>query len=1044
MTEDESKMNGTEHREVEEHSGGELSVSADIEIPDSAGTISPLSIREVSPWMIVDPNQTFQFHLDAEGSHQVWIKVSIAGSREWIHEGEFQVGFRWNIRRITYSTNKFGFTELWHYWQYYNQNSSWLVIPLVLSRLPVIDALSVFTNTIKGSGGDATELAVWVSNGSQLSGRVTGGTRWSIPLWSEVHPGTFPITVEQSCAGYSTRWSEIKTITYFAPPKVTTPVDNTAFKLDSNISVSGTWGAPGEQIQVLTENGLKLLGQTHASGSGSWGPITFYGREHYPLGGWVVLQVGHKRGSREGWKAVRVFLAPPPTLNADPDPQDQTFNVSGLGGAPGLEMQILKDLGDNTPVGKATLQTDGAWTVSVTVPAGRISLVAELVLDSFRSGRSVPQAFNVRPPALTTVTVTYPTETTVKFSGSGHTGATVDIKIVSGPGGTVPPSVQVKPNGVWDTTATNWTTGLYTLTAIQKVSDNANDWIESQPYPFTVDRQLEDPTNVQYTKDYQPTFSGNGNTDATVRIANPGYITTAAPDTIVVNGQWSSKASEVWGPTFNRDVHIKQFLNGQQSPTWVPLYVCIPPLAPDISKVDVVGLLVAVSGTCWQNAEVELTFSDRDRTFAAEVTGTDWVFQRAEHFEPDILHTVTVTQTAAEQTSLPASETFQTVLPIPQPVITDPAPNAEVGRDMTVQGNNGLEGATMQLRDTRFGAALGEPKLLTENGEWSIDLTELQSRQYIIDAQQTLNGRESLRSDPRTFQVVLLPPVITVPTENENLPRTSILEGRAMPGGRVEVWQQGATEPLLTNIAVGNDGSWKAEVTLPVGVTTIWARQTFEGQTSKDSQPSTYNVVPAKPSIETPAADEHVGRWVVVSGFGVPGDTVAVKLINPGRTVLRQSPVLEDRTWSVTVEFDQPGGRYSLVAVASCDGFESADSLERPVVLGTYLPVIESPEAGRWVSHPVEFKGQGREGGGEVVSWFNPELKWAVNIRVFRDWQGVASQLLPLGGQWCRFKQTLTDSEEGATVSDWAESKRFEVVPAPSTEPGYPTPDERS
>ncbi|WLG22228.1 hypothetical protein PSH91_21180 [Pseudomonas sp. FP1154] len=80
-------------------------------------------------------------------------------------------------------------------------------------------------------------------------------------------------------------------------------------------------------------------------------------------------------------------------------------------------------------------------------------------------------------------------------------------------------------------------------------------------------------------------------------------------------------------------------------------------------------------------------------------------------------------------------------------------------------------------------------------------------------------------------------------------------------------------------------------MTLPVGETTIVARQRFEGRPSKDTAPLTFNVVPAAPFIETPATDEPIGRRVVVSGFGVPGDTVTVKLGDATHAVLGSSPV---------------------------------------------------------------------------------------------------------------------------------------------------------
>ncbi|MET0776061.1 MAG: hypothetical protein ABWZ65_11355 [Pseudomonas mandelii] len=901
---------------------------------------------------------------------------------------------------------------------------------IFMSDLPVIDDALVFNNAITGTGGDATDLSVWIPSSARLSERVRGvNNRWSIPLASAVHPGTFEITVEQYVNRYQLRYSSIKRITYLTYPRVDTPANNGVVKLDTVVPVNGTWGASGELIQVMNQNGTVNYGEVTAGTDGRWG-ITFNAKHYYPNGGLQIINVRHEKSGNAAWAQVSVLFLAPPTIDAGPSLVETDVTIVGAGhtGITGCSVGIYPDLSDSN-LGSGPV-INGRWSVNVKLIPGARTLTAIQFYGGLESDRAATRTVHVRPPALTTVNVETPSDTTVKFSGTGHAGATVQITLVSGPGGTAPPSVVVKSDGQWETSATDWPLGVYTLKAIQKVSDNANGWIESNPYSFTVNRQLKDPTELQYTKDYQPTFSGLGHTGATVTIANPGGSSSAAPDARVANGRWSSKASEVWGPTLNRKVHIRQSLNGQWSPSWLELAVSIPPLAPVISQVDVDGFFVVVSGTCWTNAVVELTFSDSGTTFPAQVTDTRWSFRRDTPFEPDITHTVTVTQTAAGQTSPAASETFLVEALIPQPVITEPAPGAEVDRDITVRGEDGLKGATMQLRDAQFGGALGEPKVLADDGGWSINLTALEFREYIIDAQQTFDGRESLRSEMRTFNVVVVPPAITVPVANQNLPRTSMLEGRATPGGSVDVWLEGEDEPLLKNITVGADGRWYAEVTLPVGRKTIWARQTFQGQQSKNSQPLTYNVVPAAPSIETPATDEEIGRQTVVSGFGVPGDTVTLKLVNPALTVLGRSPVLEDRTWSVSVEFDQPAGRYGVVAVASCDGFDSADSPARPVVLRTYLPTIELPAAGSRVSHPVGFKGLGAQGVGEVMSWFNPDLKWAVNIPVAGGWQAVAMQPLSLGGQWCRFKQTITDGAEGA--SDWVESKRFEVAPATS------------
>jgi hypothetical protein len=132
---------------------------------------------------------------------------------------------------------------------------------------------------------------------------------------------------------------------------------------------------------------------------------------------------------------------------------------------------------------------------------------------------------------------------------------------------------------------------------------------------------------------------------------------------------------------------------------------------------------------------------------------------------------------------------------------------------------------------------------------------------------------------------------------------------------------------------------------------------------------------------------------------------------------------------------DQPGGSHGLVAVAQSEGFESEDSEPRMVVLGTYLASIDMPATGDWLANPVEFKGQGRPGIGQVVSGYNPDHVLAADLIVEdRGWQGVSTQVLSAGGHWCRFKQTLDDGGEDGTVSGWVESGRFEVLP-PSSPP---------
>ncbi|MGF6286188.1 hypothetical protein [Pseudomonas silensiensis] len=960
-------------------------------------------------------------------------------------------------------------------------------------------------------------------------GTLQRNSNWLLGLNESLVSDTYTAIVKHWITNYTALYSDSFTFHLRPPPSITTPVKDEVIWVSKPV-VSGR-GEPGATVVIHKFDDAIPYGAVEVRSDSSWSTTL---TRPLPQGANSLHAWQTKDGGLSRWStAVPVIVPGVPSITGpgagtEQEPAFTLIGNSGLGnnglGNTGVQIEVFTDLTD-TSWGRHSLQDNGNWSVALSgLPPGPLSLVAERIHGSGeRSGRSQARGFKIRPPQLAAIKTEFLTTpvASVKFSGVGHTGATVEITVVSGPGGTAPPAVQVR-NGQWETTAANWTFGTYKLSAVQKVPDNANGWIPSQPNTFDVVRAVPPPTNVKYTvddrtpiftgngengatviitdtaggsvdvpdasvnagtwltrarapwapvnsrsikvvqkietatsafveikvtienlappsevaysvTDYTPTFTGKGIVGATIHVLDAGNNDVTRPVLLTRPG-WSIAASATWGPTKSRKVFVVHKKDGLTS-TPVELNVAIGLLAPEITRVTVDELHAEVAGTCWAGAVVTLKFNDSADVHKPDVSNGTWVFKRPTPFTPTEEYTVTATQTFADlEPSPPASRQFAVKLPTPQ--ITGPDDKADVWRDFTVKGDKGYNGATMQLRDAQFDRALGEPKVLTEDGEWSMDLTGLEFRRYTIDAQQKLNQGASERSEPRVFEVVLAPPVISVPMENGDLPRTSTLSGWAMPGGRVEVWLKDAAVPLLTDIAVGNDGFWQAEVTkLPVGAKTIWARQTFDRWTSKDSQPLNYNVVPAAPFIETPATDEHIGRRVVVSGFGVPGDSVTVKLADATHSVLGLSPVLEDRTWSVTVAFDQPGGLYALVAVASCDGFDSGDSIARAVVLGTYQPPVDAPAQGQRVSHPVGFKGRGRPGVGQVVSWFSPDQVWAPDLPVTGGaWQGEAQQSLPLGGQWCRFRQSITDVADGATVSDWVESKRFESVP-PVAEP---------
>lgn len=661
------------------------------------------------------------------------------------------------------------------------------------------------------------------------------------------------------------------------------------------------------------------------------------------------------------------FLGLPETLNPDPsNAWNQSFPVEGSNGLVGARIEIYLDL-TNTLVGSGSVSSaNGSWSAAVAeLPAGPVSLVAEQIFQNVRSGIGQARGFKIRPPQLRNIATNIGLDGLITFNGDGYTGATVEIVRVSGPD--APPISPVPVvNGKWGATAADWPFGEYGFRHQQKVPDGANGWIESLPSStsyFT--KYMRDITDPSYTKVYRPVFSGKGYNGATVSFYHPGGDLKAAPDAVVSGGTWSSTANEDWGPVKDREVHIQQCLEEHCSLNRVVLKVSIAPLPPTVDEPPLEGLRPMIRGNCLEGATVSITFRGDNNVYSGNVEKDTWTFQRTQPFPADVPQTIFVTQTAADQTSEAQSREFTLYPAMFTPVIMYPVESGDVVPDAMIRGIKGVSGATMKLHESQFQEEIAEA-LLVEDGDWAIQLTGLKFGAFTIFAKQERDGRPSERSDHRTFNVVVPPPQISTPQEGDKMTRTATLRGVGFPSAQVEIWFKGAEAPWLSDITVPVSGDWQQEVELPVGNYIIRARQLFtENNKTHESaftEDLTYDVVPAAPFVETPVEDERVGRQMVVSGFGVPGDTVTV--MQGGATA--SAVVLEDRTWSINVEAHTEGDM-DLKVTSMLEGFES-DAAVRKVVAGLYLPIIAEPAAGRRVHDPVAFSGRaaavgGRRGG---------------------------------------------------------------------------------
>ncbi|TDK52597.1 hypothetical protein [Pseudomonas moraviensis] len=936
--------------------------------------------------------------------------------------GEGTITLPADIRRkagktaIHYVTYKNGSWGNWY-------DSGWFTMfePPVISFPAPEAVISAEVITITGRliwGAMSLQVFKVVGEGAEIaiSARVTG-----------IHAGPFSINLNQSTQGHYRVF--VRQTTNSGPGDLDS--DIVAFSVIDRVQITsvregstsvegatihGSGALPDAKVEVYGLDLGDLVLHATVNSDGTWS--TSAHRFEPGKTTFIAIQVLRNVSSKTSFIYEFTFSGPP--IITGPAPlQEPAFSLDGERGRAGAVLKVYEDLAAGPVYGTATVPPGHQpWTVAVKgIRPGPISLVVE---DSIL-GRGAPRAFRIRPPKPELPVIGFPDETTVTFSGKGHYDPDFPTRIqftVKTGEGNAPAVAEVQNDGTWTTTATGWELGNRTLVAIQQIADNPSGWIDSLPFEFVVEKKLSPVSNVKHTDDYQPIFSGAGVTNATVSI----WLTQsefAAPDVVVKNGSWSTRASNQWGPTNNRKISIQQTLNGFES--WLDYYVSIAPREPGLDVPPEDGLRPIFSGTCWPDAVVNLTFSDSGSSFAAQVIGDEWSFQRPTAFTDGVPYTIEATQTVVGLTSKPGSLTFTVYRERLKPAIKTPLPGQETDSDLTVTGDFGMAGASMQLWDAQEGKRLGDPVLLGQDGPWSVSLTGLAIKTWFITAQQTLNDRASPDSEVREFEVVVMPPEFVHPRPGGDVTRRAILSGTGRSEGLVTVWRRGLDEPLLRDVQIGVDGAWEASVELEIGDKILWATQTFEGKTSKPSLDVPCRVVPAEVKPESPIPEEVLGGSMTVSGFAVPGDLITLKR---GSDVLGTAPVLADGTWSIPARLELPDGNVSFSIVASKGEFHSAPSKWESQV-SLFLPQFTHPVSGLWVSPTVTFAGSGKPGMGTLMSWYSPDAVLGGPVTVTETgWTVTPTEPLPNGAQWCRFGQT---SSTGMPISDVAGSERFDV-----------------
>jgi hypothetical protein len=702
--------------------------------------------------------------------------------------------------------------------------------------------------------------------------------------------------------------------------------------------------------------------------------------------------------------------------------QPVSFSLVGNNGLQGADIDVYLDLTD-IKVGDGKVAVNSTdWDAEVTLEPGPRSLVVVQRKSGKSSGRSRLRSFKIapNPPTLSFRIIGEGGE----FYGEGFPGAEVIVHVKNGE---LVVRATVEPNRSWaKRTSSDFVPGTYPFDARQSVPDGSTGWIPSEwADTLTVTIPVPVPTlQVQVGEDRKPVFSGMGNrwagkpaTKIKVEVIS-GPSTPAIPD-ITVNDdkRWNYTSDIVWVPG-SYSFRARQLFNTLESEWTSNVQLIIRAPMPTVNVVENV-LTPQFHGGCLDGAEVTVWFDDDSAS--ATVSGVTWTYTRPEPFMPGS-YTVHVTQTINGQTSNKASLAFTVV--VTKPVITSPI-GGKVDHNPIIRGTAGIPGATMRVFDALTDGPLGNAAVT--GNEWLVSILEdLSFGNHSIYAIQEYGGFPSEQSEEVTFEVILFPPSIDHPQEDENVARAPLIYGQArkfsgLDTATVELWLEGAAEPLTTVRAWAN-GYWEYNSQLPLGTYKLRAKQIFAGTPSDFSSDREFTVVPAVPVIESPAQHQHVGTMATLSGFGYAGDWVEVAWSDARESVLGRTQVQANRSWSLALPVDKPAGEQSWVVRQVFDEYSSAWSEVHPVRLLSSAPIFTAPEPGHWYAGLPVFQGSGETGKAiELSHWFDTRQSLSTGDEVVGgEWTASPDAPLRANSHWVKARQG---------DSAWGESARFEVDP---------------
>ena len=654
--------------------------------------------------------------------------------------------------------------------------------------------------------------------------------------------------------------------------------------------------------------------------------------------------------------------APPLSAMTDALTDDNTPNVNGSTEAgASVTIEILDGAGNTVQSFPAMVDGAGAFGVDAMMLADGSYTVRVTSQDAAGNETSTDIALEVdtTAPVVTLLTPGSATnDDTPAYSGTGEAGDAVVVTVVDGMGNVVETLMAtVDAMGNWSVDgATSLVDGVYTATVTATDAAGNTGMLPGQN--FTVDTiapmpAVTSPVDGSSTANQRPGIAGTSEPGSSVEVtitdANGMVLLTETVEADAATGMWmlSMLTQDLPEGVHTIDVVATDDAgNSGSASSGFTVDLSVYPI--EVTSPEMGSALATatpeVSGTTEPGAEVTIEVTDEAGDVIATGTVTaddqgDWSWTpESDLAEGTYTFEATVATPAGVESS--ASTTATIDLTAPTVSIETPADGATLNNpDITFAGS-GSPGDTVEVVITDGDGNVVETLEveIDEQGNWSVDTTDLPEGDYTIEVSATDDAGNSTSGDPITLTVDTTAPELSFssPADGATIADGSVtFEGTGEPGDEVEVTitDDSGDVVVTVTVTVGEDGTWSADVPMELGDGSYTASATATDAAGNSSDPAevSFDVDSMAPEVSVdeplPETKDDLESF---GGTGEPGTTVTVTV--DGEEVATVV-VGEDGTWTVTPtlpdEFD--GDTVEVTVVATDAAGNVSEEITFPV-----------------------------------------------------------------------------------------------------------------